>query len=156
NDMSAALQRRLHRSLGGSVTATDQFHDDIDVRLRRELHWIVEPAIAADVDAAVARAIARRDGDELHLLVHTPGWIGKQAEKAAAHGAQSSDANPQLAHDLLRRLSRVGLQKLFQMARGLANALLVLNQRDAHKAVAVLAKASSRRNRDLGAFHQPL
>ena len=50
----------------------------------------------------------------------------------------------------------LALQELLQIARGLADALLVLDERDAHEAVAVFAEARARGDGDLGAFHQPL
>ena len=40
------------------------------------------------------------------------------------------------------------------IARGLADALLVLDQRDAHMAFAVFAEARPRRHRDAGFFDQ--
>src|SRR5713226_4193910 len=42
------------------------------------------------------------------------------------------------------------------VARCLAQALAVLDERDAHEALAVLAKADPRRDRDIGAFEQKL
>ena len=52
--------------------------------------------------------------------------------------------------------SGAGFKETADVARGLADALLVLDQRDAHIAVAVLAEADARRHRDLGLLDQQL
>ena len=56
-------------------------------------------------------------------------------------------------HDIVQR--RVGpLEEAPDPPRGLANALLVLHQREAHVIVAMLAKADARRHRDVGLLDQ--
>ena len=48
----------------------------------------------------------------------------------------------------MHRFRGVG-EELFEVARGLADAVLVLDERDADMAFAILAKAETGRNRDL-------
>src|SRR6266851_6934720 len=55
----------------------------------------------------------------------------------------------------LREVVAAGEEGL-DVARCLAQALAVLDERDAHEALAVLAKADPRRDRDIGAFEQKL
>ena len=52
--------------------------------------------------------------------------------------------------------SGADFKKAADVARGLPDALLVLDQRDADKALAALAEAGARRHRDLGLLHQQL
>ena len=52
-------------------------------------------------------------------------------------------------------LFRGRFKKPANVARGLPDALFVLDQGDAHKAVAILAKTRARRDGDLRALHQP-
>src|SRR5580692_4002659 len=52
------------------------------------------------------------------------------------------------------QLRRPGLQEAADIARRLADALLVLDQRNAHMALAIFAKARARRYRDAGFFDQ--
>src|SRR5262249_3107092 len=47
-------------------------------------------------------------------------------------------------------------EKTADIARGLADALLVFHQRDANEVFAVLAEANAWRDRDVGLFHQQL
>src|ERR1700676_1828817 len=47
-------------------------------------------------------------------------------------------------------------EERFDVARRLAQALAVLDQRDAHKPLAVLAEADPRRDRDIGPLEQEL
>ena len=47
------------------------------------------------------------------------------------------------------QLLRTGFKETPDVAGGLADALLVLDQRDAHIALAVLAEGNARRHRDL-------
>ena len=56
-------------------------------------------------------------------------------------------------HHIVQRVVR-GLEEAPDSTRGLADALLVLDQREAHEFVAVLAEADSRRDRDIGLFDQ--
>ena len=49
-----------------------------------------------------------------------------------------------------------GLEEAPDAARGLADALLVLDQRKAHEIVAVLAEADARRDGDVGLLDQEL
>src|SRR5215471_992794 len=62
------------------------------------------------------------------------------------------DACPQLLPDQ-HGLAR---QELLDTARGLACAVIVLNQREAHEALAQRAKADARRNRHLRLLHEQL
>src|SRR3984957_17715344 len=52
------------------------------------------------------------------------------------------------------QLRRAGFQEAADIARHLADALLVLDQRDAHMALAIFAKARAGRHRDAGLFDQ--
>src|SRR3954469_10271253 len=52
------------------------------------------------------------------------------------------------------QLSWSGLEEAADIARGLADALLVFDQRDAHVALAALAEARARRHCDLGLLDQ--
>src|SRR5687767_7283896 len=54
------------------------------------------------------------------------------------------------------KLFRRGFKKSANVARGLADALLVLHKSDAYEALAALAEAGPRRHRDLGLLHQKL
>src|SRR5271155_6011050 len=58
-------------------------------------------------------------------------------------------------HHIVQRLVG-GLEEAPDAARGLADALLVLDQREAHVIVAVLAKSDARRDRDVGLLDQKL
>src|SRR6185436_17679724 len=58
-------------------------------------------------------------------------------------------------NDVMQLFRRV-FEKTADIARGLANTLLVFHQRDANKAFAVFAEANARRDRYVGLLHQQL
>src|SRR5580704_8574737 len=65
-------------------------------------------------------------------------------------GAWRRRSTPLRQGDDVVQLFRTGFKEAPQVARGLANALLVLDERDAHEPFAVLAEANAGGNRDLG------
>src|ERR1700752_4265291 len=58
-------------------------------------------------------------------------------------------------NDVVELLGRM-VEEATYIARRLANALLVLHQRNAYEALAVFAEADARRNGNIGFFHQEL
>src|SRR5215471_17440738 len=60
----------------------------------------------------------------------------------------------ELHHIMQRHVRR--LEETSDSARRLTDALLVLDQREAHIVIAVLAEANARRNRDVGLLDQKL
>jgi hypothetical protein len=77
----------------------DQFNDDIDLRHGRQGERIVMPAISGEIDAAVAAALAGRDGDDLDRPSAAPREICvmrlQQLHHTGADGAQARDSNAQ-------------------------------------------------------------
>ena len=80
------------------------------------------------------------------------GCAGGGAFGAAALAAIS--APPRRDHIVQRVVG--AFEEALDAARGLADALLVLDQREAHIIVAVLAEADARRDRDIGLLDQQL
>ena len=84
---------------------------------------------------------------------------GKTNSQGRDHGLSGTscgaDAQRRFANGTtLCNFSGAGFKKAPQVAGGLADALLVLDQRDPHEAFAVFAKANAGRNRDLGLLDQ--
>src|SRR5271169_6077379 len=52
------------------------------------------------------------------------------------------------------QLFRPGFKEAADIARGLADSLLVLHQRDTHEALAIFAEADAGRDGEIGLFHQ--
>src|SRR5438094_5429649 len=87
-------------------------------------------------------------------------------EGRTASAATDADRLKSGSRSLLRRRRALGAAQFgegvaageegFDVAGGLAQALAVLDQRDAHEALAVLAEADPRRDRDIGAFEEEL
>ncbi len=59
-------------------------------------------------------------------------------------------------HHVVQRLVRTVDRNLLDVAGGLADALLVFHERDAHVVVAMLAEADAGRDRHIGLLHQEL
>ena len=89
------LQKLARHALG----AADELDHDIDLRQMRERQGIVMPGIAREIDAAVALAIARRDGTDLDRAPAAPRQIlGMKLEQLDRPGpdiAESGDRDAQ-------------------------------------------------------------
>src|SRR5690606_34622491 len=68
----------------------------IDVWRQGEFDGVVEPFELRDVDAAIARLVARGDGHNFQLAWETQFRLTlNELQQAAAHRAEASDAKPQ-------------------------------------------------------------
>ena len=105
----AGLEGRLDGGLGGPVAAADQLDDAIDLAGAGEIARVVEPAVAGDVDAAVAGAVARRDGGDAHGAAAARGervlLPGEDAHHGSADRAEAGDADAQgFDHTLIQSI----------------------------------------------------
>jgi len=133
------------RRLGETLAEPDQFEERAV-----ELHDVIF--------RAPGMAIARAD-----LKAEPPIALGRRVEVAggddeviqgAGHGASRYSSGRLLQlHHIVQRLVGV-LEEPAHAARGLADALLVLDQRQTHIFVAVLAKADARRHGDIRLLDQ--
>ena len=93
----AGRQRRLHGGFGRAVVAADQLHEDVDGRIGRQLHRIVEPGHVVERDATVlaarAGADARHDDGAPERFGEAGAMRLHEAQQAAPHGAEAG--NPQ-------------------------------------------------------------
>ena len=123
----------------------------------------------AEIDAAVAPAIARRDRDDLDprgrrarraarrcsrsRRTTPPPTVPRPASPMRSGSAIASGHRPGGARALRRRWR---CEEGLDVAHRLADAVPVLDQGDAHIALAVLAEADAGRDRDLGLLEQQL
>src|SRR5271166_376501 len=77
------------------------------------------------------------------------------AQEARSHGSSGSSRNMVLGPSQLGDIVATAEEGL-DVARRLAQALTVLDQRDANESLAVFAKSDPRRHRDIGLFEQQL
>ena len=118
-------------------------------------------AVACRVDVGDAHQI-ERDAERGAICgavalqqLHDAGADRAEADQPDAHGSLAHATHPCAAArvsargDCLACGARAGGQRAADAAHGLAGAVLVLDQREAHVVVAVLAEADARRNRDL-------
>src|ERR1700678_2512595 len=92
-------------------------------------------------------------------LSHNPEKLPTFRTRPCANSRRSEPgrrrrSTPLRQRDDVVQLFRTGFKETAQVAGGLADALLILNQRNAHKALPVLAEPDTRRNRDLGLLDQ--
>src|SRR5262249_23333947 len=84
-----------------------------------------------------------------------PPTVPRPARPIFSGAATARSAPRRQGHDVVQ-LFDAALEEAADVARGLADALLVLNQRDADEAFAVLAEPHAGRDRDLRLLHQEL
>src|SRR5262249_55571690 len=170
-------ERRLDRGLGGIARPADQLDEDVDVRIGRERHRIVHPFELAQVDRPLLRLRARRHGhhldfaaaarreraalavDELDHRGADGSESGKTHSQRGDHGFGNLTTAPKNQRRLARgttlcNFSGPGFKAPPQIAGGLADALLVLDQRDAYEPFAMLAEADAGGYRELGLLDQ--
>jgi hypothetical protein len=105
----APAQRRACERERGAIGSADQFDHGIHIVARGEGGGIVDPVEARQVDAAIARAIARGDGDDLDsppgATLDQIGILRQQLNHTAADGTQSGQRDAQLfRHYLIPQL----------------------------------------------------
>src|SRR5690606_27219473 len=99
DDMTPRLQRRLDGSVRGAILAADQFDKDVDPFRAGKLDGVVVPMRIAKIDAAILRAVARRDGGDDQI---TPtlarklvGLLVQNARHGGADRAETGNPNTQ-------------------------------------------------------------
>ena len=174
----ADAERGLDRALGRIALPAHQLHEHVDAGIARERDRIGRPCapwtdrasrslggslarIGDQLDRA-AGALGQRVARERMIMAATaeptvpnparPTLSGSAMEDDPGRSVQRSAALGE-RHDVVQ-LFRRGFKKAPDVAGGLADALLVLDQRDAHEALAVLAEADAGRDRDLGLLDQ--
>ena len=94
----AAIVRARQRQRR-AVRAADQLDDDIDIVARRQFGGVVDPGEARQIDAAIARPVARRDRDDLDRAAGAAlddlAVDVEQLDDARAHRAQPRQRDPQ-------------------------------------------------------------
>ena len=82
-----------------AVGTADQFDDHVGIVVTAQVAGVVVPAHGAEVDAAVARPVAGRDGDHLETPATAGGQqftvFGEQANDADADRAKAGNCNLQ-------------------------------------------------------------
>src|SRR5262249_22149081 len=146
-----------------------------DLAIGRERQGIADPAQLPAADIALLAARARADRHDLDGTAATGGkriaLALDQSGNARPDRAQTGNAKfqwsrhrrPVWKRSLLAPLGQgddvvqlfgTGFKKAADIARGLADALLVLDQRDAYVSFAKFAEPAAGRHRDLGLFDQ--
>ena len=183
DDVAAGFERCLDAIERGALLAADQLDEEVDVRRAGERHRVVDPAGTGEVDAALLRPVAGRHGRHHEVAAALPlelgRLLGKHPHHRGADGAEPGNSHPQsfghqpngtprtldIEMDRQRRADSgttllgsraLDREEALDVAGGLADAVLVLDQRDAHVVVAVLAEADARRDRDVGVLDQQL
>ena len=91
DDMLAVLQRGRDQLARHALAAADQLDHDIGIAPRQRRR-VGLPAHAAEIEAAVARSVARRHGDQLELAPGAPlqqlGILPQQPHRAGADRAE--------------------------------------------------------------------
>ena len=96
DDVLARRERLLDQPAGNSATATNQFHNDVDIGGRGECQRILLPAHAGEIDIALLGARAGTDGDQLQgtsaAQRKQPAMFGHQLDHAGTDGAETGNA----------------------------------------------------------------
>src|SRR5262249_17829021 len=146
-----------------------------DLAIGRERQGIADPAQLPAADIALLAARARADRHDLDRTAATGGQrialALDQSGNARPDRAQTGNAKfqwsrhrrPVWKRSLLAPLGQgndvvqlfgTGFKKAADIARGLADALLVLDPRNPHVSLAIFAEPAAGRDRDLGLFDQ--
>jgi hypothetical protein len=176
-----ALSAAFTQAMAGPFLAADQFDQHVDVGFRGHFHGIVEPLDAGQIDAAVAaRGRGADGGDDDRPAALRGQFVGLGGEDSDHDDAptvprpatrrratlHSCSGMPPVRNRRAQRRAPSATtlsgfacvlgEEPLDVARRLADAVLVLDQRDAHEIVAVLAEADARRDRDIGLLDQQL
>jgi hypothetical protein len=93
----AGVERFARQGQRRAVGTADQLDHDIDIIARRQLRRIIDPGEPRQIDAALARAVARADGDNFNRPVGAAldqRGIGiENLDDAAADGAKAGEAD---------------------------------------------------------------
>ena len=172
---AAEAERRLDRALGRIALPAHQLDEHVDAAIARERDRIGDLAHLGQVERGVLGRVLGRIGHQLDAAAGALRERGARARQHRGHGradrAQAGEAHSErFGHGAIREESlrsaafgkRNDVVQLFRrafkeapdVAGGLADALLVLDQRDAHITLAVFAEADAGRDRDLGLLDQ--
>src|ERR671937_190362 len=175
HDRFLGCERRRDRRFRRIALSAHQLHEHVDLAIGRQRQGIADPAQLLAPDIARLAARARADRHDLDGAAATGG------ERIALALDQSGDARPDRAQtgnakfqwsrhrrpvwkrsllaplgqgDDVVQLFGTGFKKAADIARGLADALLVLDQRNPYVSFAKFAEPAAGRHRDLGLFDQ--